>query len=94
MYACPAGLDAVMVLKLDDEALAVKRAMGRRVDPLTGRVYHLEFDAPPPKEPGLAARLKVTPFTLGPLQALVLLLYPVSWGTDGRLKSGNILQST
>lgn len=54
-----AGLDAVLVLELDDEALAVKRALGRRVDPLTGRVYHLEFDVPPPKEPGLAARLKV-----------------------------------
>ena len=53
-----AGLDAVVVMELDDEALAVKRALGRRVDPLTGRVYHLEFDAPPPKEPGLAARLK------------------------------------
>ncbi|KAA6421790.1 MAG: central pair complex 1, partial [Trebouxia sp. A1-2] len=52
------GLDAVLVLELDDEALAVKRALGRRVDPLTGRVYHLEFDVPPPKEPGLAARLK------------------------------------
>lgn len=62
MRACLAGLDAVMVLELDDEALAVKRALGRRVDPLTGRVYHLEFDAPPPKEPGLAARLKVTSF--------------------------------
>ena len=48
-----------MVLELDDEALAVKRALGRRVDPATGRVYHLEFDAPPAKEPGLAARLKV-----------------------------------
>ena len=54
------GLDAVMVLELNDESLAVKRALGRRVDPLTGRVYHLEFDAPPPKEPGLAARLKVS----------------------------------
>lgn len=59
MHARLAGLDAVMVLELDDEALAVKRALGRRVDPLTGKVYHLEFDAPPPKEPGLAARLKV-----------------------------------
>jgi len=58
LLAC-AGLDAVVVLELDDEALAVKRALGRRVDPLTGRVYHLEFDVPPPKEPGLAARLKV-----------------------------------
>ena len=51
LLAC-AGLDAVVVLELDDEALAVKRALGRRV-------YHLEFDVPPPKEPGLAARLKV-----------------------------------
>lgn len=49
----------MVVLELEDEAMAVKRALGRRVDPLTGRVYHLEFDVPPPKEPGLAARLKV-----------------------------------
>ena len=59
LFVC-AGLDAVVVLELDDEALAVKRALGRRVDPLTGRVYHLEFDVPPPKEPGLAARLKAS----------------------------------
>ena len=48
-----------MVLDLSDESVAVKRALGRRVDPLTGRAYHLEFDPPPAKEPGLADRLKV-----------------------------------
>ena len=53
------GLDAVVVLELGDEGVAVKRALGRRVDPQTGRVYHLDFDPPPAKEPGLAARLKV-----------------------------------
>ena len=53
------GLDAVMVLELVDASVAVKRALGRRVDPLTGRAYHLEFDPPPAKEPGLADRLKV-----------------------------------
>lgn len=56
-----AGLDAVMVLETHDDGLAIKRALGRRVDPQTGRVYHLEFDPPPPKEPGLADRLKVAP---------------------------------
>lgn len=54
-----AGLDAVMVLETHDDGLAIKRALGRRVDPQSGRVYHLEFDPPPPKEPGLADRLKV-----------------------------------
>ena len=53
------GLDAVLVLEMEDESVAVKRALGRRVDPLTGRAYHLEFDPPPAKEPGLADRLKV-----------------------------------
>jgi hypothetical protein len=32
------GLDAVLVLGLSDPALALKRALGRRVDPLTGKV--------------------------------------------------------
>lgn len=48
-----------MVLQTDDDAVAIKRALGRRVDPQTSKVYHLEFDPPPPKEPGLADRLKV-----------------------------------
>lgn len=53
------GLDAVMVLQLEDGTVALKRALGRRVDPLTGRVYHLDFDPPPKNEPGLSERLKL-----------------------------------
>jgi hypothetical protein len=30
------GLDAVLVLSCEDEELAIKRALGRRVDPTTG----------------------------------------------------------
>mmetsp|Transcript_35241 Transcript_35241/g.78424 ORF Transcript_35241/g.78424 Transcript_35241/m.78424 type:complete len:1824 (+) Transcript_35241:146-5617(+) len=53
------GLDAVIVLGLSDEDAALKRALGRRLDPQTGRIYHLEFDPPEPKDPGLAARLQM-----------------------------------
>lgn len=52
------GLDAVIVLGLADDMLALKRAVGRRVDPTTGKVYHLEFDPPPSNDPGLSARLQ------------------------------------
>lgn len=51
------GLDAVVVCGLSDEPLALKRALGRRRDPSNGRIYHLEFDAPPATDPGLSARL-------------------------------------
>eukprot|EP00878_Enallax_costatus_P017746 GHUV01018646.1.p1 GENE.GHUV01018646.1~~GHUV01018646.1.p1 ORF type:complete len:277 (+),score=106.96 GHUV01018646.1:524-1354(+) len=51
------GLDAVIVLGCDDESLAVKRALGRRLDPVTGRIYHLDFDPPPSSTPGLSERL-------------------------------------
>ena len=51
------GLDCVIKLDVPDE-MARKRALGRRMDPETGEVYHLEF-APPPEEhePGLNERL-------------------------------------
>ncbi|MEW5317265.1 MAG: hypothetical protein WDW38_008576 [Sanguina aurantia] len=52
------GLDAVIVLGLADDMLTLKRAVGRRVDPTTGKVYHLEFDPPPSDDPGLSARLQ------------------------------------
>jgi hypothetical protein len=34
------GLDAVIVLSLDDEALVLKRALGRRLDPQVCRQQH------------------------------------------------------
>jgi adenylate kinase len=40
------ALDAVVLLEVPD-ALIVDRITGRRSDPATGRIYHLEFDPPP-----------------------------------------------
>ena len=57
------GLDAVLVLCLTerevgrDESAALKRALGRRMDPTNGRIYHLDDDPPPSNDPGLVARL-------------------------------------
>ena len=39
-------LDAVVVLEVDD-SLIVNRITGRRSDPETGEIYHLEFKPPP-----------------------------------------------
>lgn len=52
------GLDALLVCEVSDFTVALKRALGRRIDPTTGKVYHLEFDPPPANDPGLVARLK------------------------------------
>ena len=38
-------LTAVLAIEADDEVV-VKRLSGRRVNPKTGRTYHLEFDPP------------------------------------------------
>lgn len=40
-------LDHVIVLEVPD-ALIVERIVGRRADPVTGRIYHVKFDPPPP----------------------------------------------
>ena len=48
------ALDAVVLIEVANQIL-VERSSGRRVDPDTGRVYHLQF-APPPAE--IAARLQ------------------------------------
>ena len=42
------SLDAVVLIKVPD-ALIVKRITGRRSDPVTGAIYHLEFNPPPPE---------------------------------------------
>jgi len=44
-------LDRVIVLQAPDEAL-VKRLSGRRQSKATGKTYHLEYDPPPPSDPG------------------------------------------
>ncbi len=41
-------LDVVLVLEVPDD-LIVQRITGRRTDPETGTIYHLEFNPPPPE---------------------------------------------
>lgn len=50
------GVDIVVLLDIDNE-VAVKRASGRRVDPITGISYHLEYNPPPENVVGLFERL-------------------------------------
>jgi len=40
------ALDVVLVLEVPDD-LIVQRIVGRRSDPVTGTIYHLEFSPPP-----------------------------------------------
>jgi adenylate kinase len=44
--AAGVGLDVVLLLEVDDD-LIVSRIVGRRSDPETGEIYHLEFNPPP-----------------------------------------------
>lgn len=46
LEAAGVKLDVVLVLEVPDE-LIVKRITGRRSDPETGEIYHLEFNPPP-----------------------------------------------
>lgn len=54
--ALVSGLDRVLIAQPSDQT-ELKRAMGRRVDPHTGREFHIEYAPPPDNEPGLASRL-------------------------------------
>jgi adenylate kinase len=46
-------LDAVVLIEVPDPLLE-ERAVGRRTDPVTGTIYHLKYNPPPPE---LAGRL-------------------------------------
>jgi len=46
MAAAGMALDLVLVIEVPDD-LIVERIVGRRTDPVTGRIYHLRFDPPP-----------------------------------------------
>lgn len=46
LAAVGTGLDAVVLIDVPD-AVIVSRITGRRSDPETGRIYHMEFDPPP-----------------------------------------------
>lgn len=41
--------DAVILLDVPDEEV-IKRICGRRTDPVTGKVYHIDFNPPPTEE--------------------------------------------
>ncbi len=41
------NLDAVILFDISDNEV-IRRLSGRRVDPKTGKVYHIEFNPPPP----------------------------------------------
>jgi adenylate kinase len=41
------ALDAVVLIEVRDE-LILERVTGRRTDPVTGNIYHLQFKPPPP----------------------------------------------
>jgi len=72
------GLDKLLAFELPAETaeeVALRRALGRRVDPLNGKIYHMEFDPPPEKDAGLMERLQEN---LGPYNdgAQVRCVYP------------------
>jgi adenylate kinase len=48
MTAAGVTIDRVLLIEVPD-ALIVERGVGRRNDPITGRIYHIKFD-PPPEE--------------------------------------------
>ena len=51
------GLDGVFAVGLLGEEACVDRAAGRREDPETGRVFHVDANPPPTGEPGLLDRI-------------------------------------
>jgi hypothetical protein len=50
-------LDTVVILELENAELSIERAIGRRMDPESGRTFHLQFSPPPSNSPGLLERL-------------------------------------
>jgi adenylate kinase len=51
------GITATHFLLLEvDSHILVERCVGRRSDPVTGKIYHLKFN-PPPEDPEIQARL-------------------------------------
>lgn len=50
-------LDTVVVLEVENSEVAVERAVGRRMDPETGKIYHMQHSPPPGDAPGLLERL-------------------------------------
>ena len=51
MRAAGIDLDAVVLIEVPD-ALLEERAVGRRSDPVTGKIYHLKYNPPPAEVAG------------------------------------------
>ena len=51
------GLDLVLKVEVENEE-CVRRAVGRRIDPATETIYHIEDNPPPADVKGLAEKLK------------------------------------
>jgi adenylate kinase len=49
--------DCFLFLNVPDQVL-VERVVGRRTDPVTGKIYHTTFSPPPPEDEALLARLE------------------------------------
>eukprot|EP00803_Ostreobium_quekettii_P002527 evm.model.scf_1208EXC.6 EVM.evm.TU.scf_1208EXC.6 scf_1208EXC:28213-40026(-) len=52
------GLDAVIVLCIDDDDVALRRALGRRIDRRSGTSYHMDDNPPPEDVPGTCDSLE------------------------------------
>lgn len=81
-------LDTVVVLELENSEVAVERAVGRRMDPETGKIYHMQLSPPPGDAPGLLERL--IPVTspsndTEQLQKRLQVLRLAPWMGEGRL---------
>jgi len=48
MEGAGVSLDAVVLIEVPDQLLE-ERAVGRRTDPVTGTIYHLKYNPPPPE---------------------------------------------
>lgn len=53
-----AGIDAdcFLILNVSDK-VAIDRVVGRRIDPVTGKIYHMSFNPPPQNDAALINRL-------------------------------------
>jgi adenylate kinase len=52
------GFQCDLFLQLDvDDNLLVERVIGRRMDPITGKIYHLKYSPPPSDQPEIFDRL-------------------------------------
>jgi adenylate kinase len=69
-------VDALIVLEVPDEVL-LERSAGRRLDPSTGKIYHLKHKPPPA---GILKQLVIRPDDTAERQTMRIALYKKSLG--------------